>query len=497
MMAAQRFVLVAGFFVSASAVLADDSVGPPRIQRSYKKSLSHEHKERRDFRGADLRDTEMTMTYFDGADLHQANFTGAEMDRAELTDADFSDAVGLGTVDFGLGINAQRANFRHADLRNARIPGSYFENADFRDANLRGAFLAGRFHGARFDGADVRDAIFLGAIGIDRLKADLSRRGAIATSTDFANSIRAGRDYSGSDLSSVQLCNTRLDGAVLNRVSFHSANLEGASLEKARLNRALVCYAKLSRSDLSGADLSESNFGGAELASANLSGANCHGAQFWRANLNGANLAGADLTNADLRYADLTGADLTGTILTGVQWDAAIIADLRGVSPEKQARIKSQAARWKYELVEAWDDFIKGGSIPIWLIAWPSGAILLYFARQRHCGNWVLKALIGVHLLAALPGVAFLFLFLSGTSPTVQLSGSLDGWSTWVGLWPLLLGLSILSVVAFVLLAPAAWIVSIRSTNRLDRRLLAGAFVCTGLSLLTSVAVMYLLAPSA
>jgi uncharacterized protein YjbI with pentapeptide repeats len=481
----------------AAAVLAHDSIGPPQIQRTYKKSLSFEHLERKNFRGADLRDTEMTMTHFDGAELQKANFTGAEMDRAELTDADLSDAIGLGTVDFGFGITAKRANFRRADLRNARIPGSDFEDADFRDANLRGAFLAGRFHGARFDGADVGDAVFLGAIGIEHLKAELSRRGAIATASDFENSIQAGRDYSGSDLNGVQLANTRVDGAALNRVSLHSANLEGASLKKARLNRALVCYAKLGAADFSKADLSESNFGSVDLTAANLSGANCRGTQFGRAKLNAANLAGADLTNADLSYADLTGADLTGTILKDVRWDAAIIADLRGVSREGQTRIKSRAARWRYELIEACDDFIKGGSAPIWLIALPAGVLILYFARRPRRGNWAVKALVGVHLLAALPGVAFLFLFLSGTSPTAQLSGSLGGWSAWVGLWPTLFGLSILALAAFIPIALAGCVASIRSSNQPNWKLLAGAIGCTGLSLLSSVGVLYLLAPSA
>jgi hypothetical protein len=193
----------------------------------------------------------------------------------------------------------------------------------------------------------------------------------------------------------------------------------------------------------------------------------------------------------------LTGADLTGAILTDVKWHAAIVADLRDVSPDEQARLKAQAARWKYELIEAWGDFIKGGSDPIWFIAWPAGAILLYFACRRHRGNWAVKALVGMHSLAALPGAAFQFLFLSGASPTVQLSGSLGGWSAWVGMWPTLFGLSILALAAFIPIALAACVASIRSSNQLNWKLLAGAIGCTGLSLLSSVGVMYLLAPSA
>jgi uncharacterized protein YjbI with pentapeptide repeats len=444
-----------------------------------------------------MRDTDLTMTHFQRADLHGADFTGSKLDRAELADADLSGTIGLGTADFGLGIDAQRANFRRADLRDARIPGQYFEGADFHGADLRGAFLAGRFHGARFDDADVQGTVMLGAIGIEPLHTDLRSRGAIVTTADFVLSVRGGRDYSGCDLHGFSLEGADLAGVSFRRASFHSAMLQGASLRQAQCNHALFCWAKLNRADLSQSDLQGANFTGADLTEADLTKANCREATFGNSRLVGATLAGTDLTGADLRGADLTGADLTGATLTGVRWDAAVIANLKGVTPEEQAAIKSQAARWKHDLAAGFQKFANGFSVPGWVIAWPCGFLVLYFARRKAPGHPSLRLFAVLHTLAALPVLAFLFLVLAGASPTAQLSGSMDGWSNWVALWPLAYCIALVALTAFVPSAIIAWGMSFRFPVPGLKPRLAAMTVLTGLSLAASLGCVRLLAPTA
>jgi uncharacterized protein YjbI with pentapeptide repeats len=492
-----RFVAVNLTVISTSALLfADDrTISPPR--KTYQKSLSFRKLEGKSFANADLRDTEMSLTHFKGANLRGANFTNSAMDRAELMDADLSHAVGLGTVDFGLGIDAQRANFQHADLRNARLPGTYFENADFRGANLNGAFLAGRFHDAKFDDADVRDAVMLGAAGIEKLHDDLRARGALVDANDFVQAVRAGRDFSGCHLDGFQLAKANLDAASFQSASLHSANLEGASLRGASISDANICWAKLSNAKLSDSNLILARLIGADLTGADLTKAKCRGATFAGAKLRGAKLIGADLTNADFRNADLSGVDLTGAILDGVKWEAAIIADLIGVNPQEQSELNSKAARWKYDLADTLGYVRRAFSFPAWLICWVAGAIVLVRGLMRNPRELFLLIFAGLHSIAAFPAFAFVFLIVAGASPTVQLSGSYSGWSAWVHLWPLAYGVSLLALASFVPLSIIVFVTYFRCGTRGMIKYLLAATLLTGLALLAAVGTMIGLAPSA
>jgi uncharacterized protein YjbI with pentapeptide repeats len=483
------------FVIAVATVFAEPNART--AGKIYQKSFAHQKMSNANLRAANLRDTEMTMTDLRGADLRDADVTGSAMDRAELVDADLTGVVGLGAVDFGFGIDAQRASFRRADLRNARIPGRYFEGADFRNADLRGAFLAGRFHGARFDGAQVQDTVLLGALGIESLHPDLQSRGAIVNATDLVRSIQNGRDYSNCDLSGFHLGGVNLDSAPLLGANFHSAKLQRASLRRARCTDATFCWAKLGNSDLSQADLIGANFTGADLTSADLSNAKCSGARFGNARLRGARFAGTDLTGADFRGADLTGADLSGAVLAGVQWDAAIIADLEGVTPEEQAAIKSKAARWKYELSESWNQFVRQFSTPVWFAVWVAGVAVLFRARRRIPRHLSLRLMIGLHGAAAIPAFALLFLVVVGASPTAQLSGNLGGWSAWVQIWPLAWGFSLIALVGFVPIVTLAWIGRVRRPAPALGSHLAVATLLTGLSLAASTGTLLTLAPTA
>jgi uncharacterized protein YjbI with pentapeptide repeats len=482
---------------TAFGVSAEDGPTLSPSPKIYQKSLSHQKMEGKSLRGADLSKTEMTMTHFERADLQGADFTGSEMDRAELADANLSHARGLGTVDFGLGIKAQRTNFQNADLHHACIPGTYFEDADFRGANLRGAFLAGRFHGAKFEDADVQEAVFLGTSGIESLHADLRRRGAIVNAEDLAQSVRNGRDFTGCDFSGFQLADAQLDSASFRRVNLHSANLQNASLCRVHMSEAKTYWANLSGAKLIEADLANAHLDNTNLTGADLSGANCRSATFSGSRFNGAKLRGTDLTNADFRGADLTGVDFSDAILEGLQWDAAILVDIAGMTTAEQAELQSKSARWKYDLAQGFSDFVRKFSVPVWLFSWVWGAGLLYRGRRQALGDFSLQLMTGLHAVAALPALAFLFLYVSSTSPTVQLSSSFNGWSAWVQLWPLAMGLSVLAILAFIPVATFAWIIYFRCGKHGSIIPIACATLLTGISVLASFGTLLQLAPSA
>jgi uncharacterized protein YjbI with pentapeptide repeats len=484
-------LLVAGPLIAEGPPAPPPARRPPEQRDLFAKELAGSN-----FRGADLRQANIVMTDLRGADLHGADLTGAKMDRARLEGADLSDAVGLGTADFGFGIDARRANIQRADLRDARAIGA-FDDADFRGANLSGAFLHGRFYGARFDGADVHDAVLLGAVGSKPLHEDLRQRGALVTASDLVRAIRAGRDFTGAPLRDFELASSELDMAPFEGADLREANLEGASLRQARCAGSWICFANLQAANLSGADLTGAHLNGAKLRGANLSSAKCRGAELPGADLRGTKWVGADLTYADLRHADLTGADLTGAILLGAKWDAAIIADVGGVTPEKQAALKTQAARWKYDLDLAIHDIERNFSLPVWLITCVVGGLVLCSGHRRAPGHPALWVLTGLHGVALLPAVAFLFLILTCTAPTAQLSGNMDGWSAWFHLWPLFIGLSYLALAAFLPAVVVAWVACFRRPVAGLKSCLAAATVLTGLALLASLGTLFLLAPDA
>lgn len=468
----------------------------PHIQPGFRKSLWAERLEGRNFAGADLQQTYMNATHFERANLGGADFTGSYLGNAYLEGADLSHARGLGTVNFGTIVHAQRVNFQHADLRNARLSG-YFEEADFRHADLRGAILNGHCDGAQFDDADVRDALLLGAKRIQSQHADLQRRGAIVTADDFARALRAGRDFRRCDLSQVELSSADLDGASLEGVDLSSSELRQISLRRAQLSKANLCHSDLSGAALREAQLAGALLVGADLTAADLSQAQCRGTDFGNAKLRGAKLIDADLTGADLRQADLTGADLSGAVIDGVKWDAAIIEDVRGLAPEVQAGLKTKAARWKYDLDLWFHNFVRDFSMPGWCFTWIVGAVVLLRGWSDHPKHLSLKLFVGLHAVAGLPALSILFLFLAEASPVAQLSGSHGGWSSWVAAWPMAFGLSGLAFVGFIPIAGYAWFVGRCREPRVPIKLLIATTIFTGLALVASCGAVMLLAPTA
>jgi uncharacterized protein YjbI with pentapeptide repeats len=460
------------------------------------KALDFARLEGKNLTGADLSGAEMTMAHLARAKLHKADFSRAKLDRIELMDADLSESVGWSTVNYGFGINAQRANFQRAELAGAKADGSYFEGEDFRGANLRGAVLQGRFHEAKFADADVQGTVFVGTSRIESLFAELRGRGAIVDAAGFEKAVQGGRDFSDCPLEGIELPKAQLNDGQFQRASLRYAKLQGASLRRTHLADAVLCFAQLQDADLREADLSKATFSGADLTGADLTNANCRGTEFGTS-LRGVKFNGADLTNADFSYCDLTGADLKGAILEGVKWESAIVKDLRGVAPAKQEALQSQAARWKHDLSQTFDHVVRHYSKPGWFLSLLAGAAVLVIGwrAKRHLS---LKLIGIMHCVATLPILAFAFLFLSGTALTAQLNGGgLDGWTTWVSLWPAMFGLAALTVLGYLPVALSAWIVCFRSAPRGTVGYLAAATLLTGLALLGSVGTLLLLAPTA
>lgn len=365
--------------------------------------LSFKQLQGADFSDRDLSGREMVMTDFSKANLRGVNFSKAKVDRAKFTGADLSKSSGWASADFGLGIDAKGAKFENADFHGADIPGTYFEEADFRGADLRGTFLSGRFHGANFEGANVQGAIMLGAAGIESAVEDLRKRGALADAKDFSEAVRQGRDFSGRHLDVFQLQNAMLDGALFERSSLHSANLSGASLKKVRAARALLAWADAHGASLAGADLRGADCVGINLQDADLSEANCRGTDFSGAKLAGVRFINADLTGAGFHDADLTGANFSGAILENVKWNAAIIERPIGLAPGEEEKLRSAAARWKYDFAMGFNSLVMNFSIPVWIASWLINAMILIISvRQRSSRNWVVSLMV-LHGVALLP----------------------------------------------------------------------------------------------
>ncbi|QKQ73347.1 pentapeptide repeat-containing protein [Nostoc sp. TCL240-02] len=127
-------------------------------------------------------------------------------------------------------------------------------------------------------------------------------------------------------------------------LNLNSASLKGAKLSGTQLSRALLSQADLHDADLSDANLSNANLSNANLRNADLTSADLTSADLTSADLTSADLrdtkltnaklTNAKLTNANLSNADLTNADLTDTERSNVNWNHAILKDVKGLLKE-------------------------------------------------------------------------------------------------------------------------------------------------------------------
>jgi uncharacterized protein YjbI with pentapeptide repeats len=417
--------------------------------------LSHADHTGQNLRGADLAYVDLTMADLSGADLREANLTGAKLDRINLDGADLRGVIGWSEADIGLGISANNANFSGTDLRNAKVAGTYsggfFEGANFTNANLTGATLAGRFHDAEFRGAVLKDAVMLGAAGVESLREDLRKRGAIVVAEDFAAAVKSGRDFSHFLLRGVQLQDVNLTGARLVEADFNSAHLDRSIFNSAQLRGAEFYFATAEDAQFDGADLSQSNFDNVDAARASFVGASLVNASLYGTDLTGADMRNADLTGADLSFAELTGADLSGANLNDVEVEAAIIQDIRGVSPDIERMLRRRAGRNWYEIKVRMNEILQDWSLALHLSITPI-AIVLAVVGSRGTGARYLYVMIGgINAAMLIPLLTHCILSLAGGSPTAQLSAP-GPWRVWFHLWPLMM----LAVGALLLVSLAA-----------------------------------------
>jgi len=412
------------------------------------RDLSLSKQRGRDLRGANLSRANLTCADFSGADLRGANFSGAKLDRIELEGADLRGVIGWATADLGLGMAAKGANFAGTDLREAKVAGGYsggyFENANFTGADLTRATLAGRFHGAKFDDAKVEGALMLGAAGLGSLRDDLRKRGAIVDAEGFAAAVKSGRDFSRSLLRHAQLQSVDLSDAKLAEANLHSAALDFAGLERADLRGAQFYWGTAARTRFDGAQLSGAHFDNIRAGGASFEGASLVGTSLFSADLSGAKLRNADLTGANLTGANLTGVDLTGAILTNTKVDAAIVDNVSGLEPAAERQLRGRAARWKYDLGEAIDRFLRTWSIPLHVLLAPMAAALGIIGYRVGSARRSFGTFVAMNCVAAMPWLAGRAFALLGGSPIAQMS-DFHLWSLWFGLWPLfMIGLAVL-----------------------------------------------------
>jgi len=379
-----------------------------------------------------------------------------------------SSLVALGFTHEWLAIAKLEQKSHCCCLRNAKVAGGYsggyFERADFTNADLTGATLAGRFHGARFHGAALSGTLMLGAGGIEPIREDLRRRGAIVIGEDFAAAVKSGRDFSNSLLRGAQLQDVDLTAVKLGGADLHSANFDRTLLNGADLRGAELYFATAKEARFDGADLSRAQFNNVGAAGASFIGAKLVNTSLAGADLSGADLHDADLAGANLSSADLTGADLTGAILDDVTVEAAIIDDVRGLHPETQRELRNRAGRWWYDLKMGVNRFLRNWSLPLHLVLTPVAIVLGLIGLRGGRARTSFAVMTGINLAAVIPLLIRLIFAMLGGSPTAQMS--VPGlWHAWFSLWPvMMLGLGALflgslaaggyQIVRYVIMTP-------------------------------------------
>lgn len=424
--------------------------------------------EERQTAGPDLRNADLSFADHRGAKLRGANLAGAKIDRTKFDDADLRDSQGWDSVTAGWGLDAARANFSGTDLRGARLHGGHqggnFSGADFSDADLRDAVLVGWFEGAKFTGANLQGALFCGVSGLDSELEGFRKRGALVTAADFAQAVAAGRSFHGLMLSGANLSHADVRGADFSGSYWHSGHLPGAQLQNANLRKVEWYWLQAADAQFQNADLTNSNFHSVTADRANFDGAKLAGADLSSSKFPGASFRQADLTGVNFSGCDLTGADLTGAKLDGIIVTSAILESIRGLPSETASELHTQAARWKVERAELFNRFVREWSTPLQFLGTVAGVACCLFGRQTARARKSFSVLLAINLLSSLPGLAFVLFLLCGGSPVVQMSDQ-GLWSTWVGLFPILvlylltllvaaLGASLYHLVRFVLLPP-------------------------------------------
>ena len=110
----------------------------------------------KDMPAVDLSHVLLTQTEMEDINLQKANFSHAKLQKASFQSS-----------------NLQQALFNHANLRRARFVKVNLSKANFRGANLyKASFRQANLTGANLTRVDLREAILVGATGLNKAKLD-------------------------------------------------------------------------------------------------------------------------------------------------------------------------------------------------------------------------------------------------------------------------------------------------------------------------------------
>ncbi|WP_413166186.1 pentapeptide repeat-containing protein [Capilliphycus salinus ALCB114379] len=274
------------------------------------------------FKGPDLRQTNLRSLNLSGADLKGANLRETDLRGMDLIQVDLRLANLTQANLSGAVLNEARlliANLSNTDLTDASLVKADLRRADLQSANLTHATLTSAKLGhANLKKANLNTANLMAAsLNTANLsEANLSHANLECVNLKGANLSGANLSYAnlrGANLSGVNLSGANLSYADLRRVNLTHANLDGAYLRGANLYRANLSHSSLKQANLVKVNLSGVNLKSAELQEANLTSTYLRHANFTQVNLSQANLSHADLTRANLTQANLTEANLSYT----------------------------------------------------------------------------------------------------------------------------------------------------------------------------------------
>lgn len=267
------------------------------------------------FKGPDLRQTNLRILNLSGADLKGANLRETDLRGMDLIQADLRLAnLTLANLS-GAVLNETQlliANLNHADLSDASLIKADLRRADLQETNLTNASLTSAKLGhANLKGANLHAANLMAA----------SLNGANLSQTNLSRANLECANLKGANLQGANLSYANLRGANLRGADLRGANLSYADLKQVNLNQANLDHAYLRGANLYRASLSHVNLSQANLVKVNFSGANLYAAQLPETNLSYSylrhtNFTHANLTQANLSHADLTRANLTQTNLS-------------------------------------------------------------------------------------------------------------------------------------------------------------------------------------
>jgi uncharacterized protein YjbI with pentapeptide repeats len=298
------------------------------------------------FKGADLRNINLSGADLRGVDLCGADLRGANLRTADLTGANLSFAK-LGKANLCATV-LNHAQLVAIDLQEADLTGASLAAADLSRAQLQGAkFLQANLATAKLYAAMLQQANLnhanLNHANLSR--ADLTQailEHADLQSADLNNTQLAEADFRDANLAFASLSAVQGRGASFCNARFYRSNLRGANLNQANLRQANLYRADLAQANFETANLAQAFLRSANLVQTNLVQANLTGADLSRSQLKGAQLTRANLTGSILRHSVVEGANfelanfesanLFGTDLLTANWKNAHFKDTLGLS---------------------------------------------------------------------------------------------------------------------------------------------------------------------